>query len=158
MLRELGIRLVVYIDNVLLMASSEALAREHTQTLVCMLETLRVCCAPREDNKRPISGNKISGDENSLLNNGATAPTSKGEETPGRSISPQKIDNPAFGEGGILPARKDEFSIAGNSTQSLILQNDSNRPLSSLRERSAGLREPLPEYCRQLHPVPYSPE
>ena len=36
-LRELGIRLVVYIDNVLLMASSEALAREHTQTLVIML-------------------------------------------------------------------------------------------------------------------------
>ena len=126
------------------MASSEVLASEHTEILVFLLETLRVCCAPREENKRPISGNRISGDENSPPNNGATAPTSKGEETLGRSISPPKIDSPTFSEGGIPPAGKDEFSIAGNSTWSLILQNDSHRPSLSFRERSTGLREPLP--------------
>ena len=40
LLRELGIRLVVYIDDILVMADSEAQAREHSEALIFLLESL----------------------------------------------------------------------------------------------------------------------
>ena len=40
LLRELGVRLVVYIDDILIMAESEQLARDHTLGLIYLLENL----------------------------------------------------------------------------------------------------------------------
>ena len=39
-LRTMGLRMIIYIDDVLIMAESEAMAREHTAALIFLLENL----------------------------------------------------------------------------------------------------------------------
>ena len=53
LLRELGVRLVVYIDDILVMAASEELARDHTQALQFLLEALGFIVHPTKTVTEP---------------------------------------------------------------------------------------------------------
>ena len=39
-LRELGVRMIVYIDNILILAEIPRLLKDHTMGLICLLENL----------------------------------------------------------------------------------------------------------------------
>ena len=53
LLRELGIRLVVYIDDILVMADSETQAREHSEALIFLLESLGFIVHPEKTMRIP---------------------------------------------------------------------------------------------------------
>ena len=53
LLRELGVRLVIYIDDILVVAESPELAREHTEGLVYLLENLGFTVHPEKTQLTP---------------------------------------------------------------------------------------------------------
>ena len=74
LLRELGVRLVAYIDDILVLAETVAKAQDHTEALIYLLENLGYIVHPEKSVRQTNPGDRISGNDGGLENKGATPP------------------------------------------------------------------------------------
>ena len=69
--RELGVRLVAYIDDIMSLAETEEMVRDHTSGLIHLLENLGLIVhAPREDSNNTNPRGRVPGDVSRLMSNG----------------------------------------------------------------------------------------
>ena len=112
LLREVGIQLLVYIEDILVMADSKPQLTEHSQALIFLLESLDF-------------DHFIVHPENTLTNHEASNPASKGKEAPGRSSRPFEVSSDSsHSKGTITPSKENEFSCTGTPTRFTILQDN----------------------------------
>ena len=89
--QRIGVRLVVYIDDILILAETETLAREHTQALINLLETqgfnLHTRLAQTND--------RISGNKNLVSLQRATNPRRKINKLPAEASKLKSVATPS---------------------------------------------------------------
>ena len=132
LLRELGIRQVVYIDDILVKADSEAQVRDYAQTQIFLLEPLGPDSdiSPREDSEDTNTGNRIPEDEHPLTDQEASNPATKGKASSISNNSSEESDN-SHSERSVTPPRE-KIQLYRHSPGRLccqILQRDLVRAL-----------------------------
>ena len=137
--RELGIRLVVCIDDILLMAETREKARDHASGLIYLLQCLGFTKKLGEDNPRTISTPRILGFYGGHYQYGAEPPNSENKKDSGRV--PTTIGGGACDMPRPLKVNwQNECHKPSDPTSSSFLQELTNRPGISPQEGKPGLR------------------
>ena len=95
LLREPGIRLVAYIDDILVLAETEEIARNHTSGLIYLLENLGYIVHPEETVTAPSQRDRIPGDGGRFIVVGTTIIGPELEETSIGGREDQRSDSHA---------------------------------------------------------------
>ena len=142
-LREMGIRLIVYIDDMLVMAESETLLKDHIAGTVYLLEygvrdqLPQINITASEDDGVP----RLSGE---LNHNGAQAPREQDEEHQTRGKQDPRIQG-GHGTGSVVDSRKYERSDEGDSYSPTVLSTAASGAPTSLGDLVSSLQHnPLP--------------
>ena len=132
LLRELGIWLVVYTDDILVIADLEAQVRDYAQTLIFLLEPLGPDpdISPREDSEDTNTGNRIPEDEHPLTDQEASNPYTKGKASSISNNSSEESDN-SHSERSVTPPRE-KNSVAQALPWSTVLPDITKRPSEGL--------------------------
>uniref|UniRef100_A0A1X7V3N1 Uncharacterized protein n=1 Tax=Amphimedon queenslandica TaxID=400682 RepID=A0A1X7V3N1_AMPQE len=139
--KELGVRLVAYIDNILVFAESAELAKGHTG-----IPTRKsgIYNPPREVSDGPDSGDRIPGDDGGLPLPGASSACSKNKEDQARGCKDGKPARHSHSSQGVTPTGETQFSVPGSSSRPSLLQRNPEGPNSSSGAELPMLQCPLP--------------
>ena len=144
LLRELGVRLVAYIDDILVLAETVERAKVHTEALIYLLENLGYIVHPEKNRKATISGNRVPGNGCRLKSKGTALIGSENKETKtGGSHDDQKSADPAHCSGSVTLTGQVRFCVPSNTSRPSVLQSNSEGPsIGTGRERSV-LQHPM---------------
>ena len=121
LLRELGVRLIQYLDDFLVMASSPQLANEHTNALILLLKNLGFS-PPRKVSHNTIPKTGIPGHDGQFPEHGTPSPRREAQEDQVRSmVSGQVATDVSTTD--LSHSGQDECSDPGHSPCSTVLQS-----------------------------------
>ena len=145
LLRELGIRVIVYIDDLLIMADSPEKARDHTLAVIFLLENLGfICSNTQKSSDDPYPGNRFPWACSPHPLNGAPPSRSENQEVAGGSQEASDSGDPSLSEGGIQGAREDDRHVKSSTSCTIVLPTDPERSDNSSGTQQPELRHPLP--------------
>ena len=116
LLRELGLRLVTYIDDMLVMVASQQTVRDFTLGLICLLENLGFITHPEKMMTTSTQGIEFLGMKVHLQSTELRLPDQK---IKGNEASESGCTSDCLG--GVMLARQAERSVASSSSWTALL-------------------------------------
>ena len=145
-LRTLGMRIIIYIDDILVMAPSKELAQEHTECLIFLLENLGFTVNRQKSLTDPTQEIEFLGLVADSVFDGAQITGFKDQEHPVRCQSAAP-NGSAYGSGNVKTAGQVDPCNPCNEGSPPLLQIPPSMPASCLAA-SAGLLPALPSNKR----------
>ena len=140
LLRELGVRLVAYIDDVLILGEGK---RPHEWSDISTGE-FGFPSPPGENSARANSGDRIPGND-SRFKDERTAPTwPEIEKDKAGGCKDQRSTSHTLCPGGVTPTREIQLSFPGSASRSSLQQSSTEGPSHSLGVGRPMLRNPVP--------------
>ena len=140
LLRSWGVRIIVYIDDMLILADTPEQASQHLQTLLWILQALGVHCQSRQVCIHASPRDKVPGSGSQLSINGALSPRGEAETDQGRGY---KAPLPITGvsQSSISVYREAKRGRSGSSPSSPVLPTSAGQPEKRPRLWQPWLRE-----------------
>ena len=136
MLRSQGVRLVIYMDDMLLMAESKQANRTRPVDIVSPRES-GAYCQLQEVYSGTISGNRVSGDDCQLHIDGSEIARRENKENPSGSLP--SVKSIAANCPAAIPASRQAEHLSCSSNDSLILPRTPDLSETDVVRQSAGL-------------------
>ncbi len=135
LMREMSVRMIVYIDDILIMAETRERAQEQAEALV----VFRVHCQQEEVSTDPSTNNGLPGLHSGHCVDATEVAWRENEKYPGRGTETRKRGM-GLSKGPLQTSREDECNNAGHPTSPPFLSTPANEPCTSFREELTELR------------------
>ena len=142
-LRSLGIPLIVYIDDILVIGKSPDEVRDHVETLIALLEGLGFISEHGEVCNDSIPTNRVPRIAGRYDHNVSKSSRSQDQSDPGRSVSAPSTGQSQCSQVGTT-YREVECNIPSSICSPTFLSSPTERPPVSPTEREPELRDTTP--------------
>ena len=143
-LRELGVRLVIYIDDILVIAESKDKARGPHLGPDLSVGEPGGYSSPRENSDCPHPRNRVLRDAGGLAYVGTVSTRTQAEEAQAGSSQVREAISTSLSTRSVSPAWQDEFSLTRSRPSPPLSQRDSKRPSNFPEEGQSTVRGTMP--------------